>query len=52
MKIQSTLKFYILRYPVLFWVVTLTYLVSVVILILNKREVNATIFLFLIPLKV
>ena len=44
MKILSTLKSNILKYPILFWVVTLTYVVSVVILILNKREVNATIF--------
>lgn len=44
MKMLCKLKLYILKYPVLFWVVTLTYLVSVVILILNKREVNATIF--------
>ncbi|MFQ1019896.1 hypothetical protein ACGH6R_08790 [Gilliamella sp. CG13] len=40
------LKNYILKYPVLFWVVALTYIVSVIILTMNKRE--AVTFYFII----
>lgn len=39
------LKNYILKYPILFWVVALTYIVSVIILTMNKREADTTYFI-------
>ena len=39
------LKNYILKYPILFWVVALTYIVSVIILTINKREADTTYFI-------
>lgn len=45
MKILNKLKNYILKYPVLFWVVVLTYIVSVIILTLSKRNVEDLYFI-------
>lgn len=45
MKKIYQLKDYILKYPVLFWVVVLTYIVSVIILTMNKREVDTSYFI-------
>lgn len=44
-KLLYKLNNYILKYPVLFWVVALTYIVSVIILIMNKREVDTYYFI-------
>lgn len=45
MKKSYKLKDYILKYPVLFWVVALTYIVSVIILTVCKRDVEALYFI-------
>lgn len=45
MKILYKLKDYILKYPVLFWVVALTYIVSVIILTVCKQDVEALYFI-------
>ena len=44
-KLLYKLNNYILKYPVLFWVVVLTYIVSVIILTMNKREVDNSYFI-------
>lgn len=45
MKKLYKLKNYILKYPVLFWVVVLTYIMSVIILTMNKREIKTSYFI-------